>query len=74
MQINIEDDTVVITILDSESNSSDKDAFLDLLISKWSDQATDRTYQSDQIQYRITRTLWNKLKFQKRFLWLTINL
>ena len=74
MQINIEDDTVVVTIQDNESNSSDKDAFLDLLISKWSDQATDRTYQSDQIQFRITRTLWNKHKFQKRFLWLTTSL
>ena len=74
MQIKIEDTTVVITIQDSESNSSDKDAFLDLLISTQSDQVTDRTYRSDKIQYRITRTLWNNEEFQKKFMWLTISL
>jgi hypothetical protein len=74
MQIKIKDNTVVITIMDDESNSGDKDAFLDALISNWANQVSDRTFLSDRVEYRIDRALWKHKGFRAKFLWLELSL
>jgi hypothetical protein len=72
MQIKIQDNTVIISILDDESNSSDKDAFLDMLILNY--QVTDRTFKANRIEYRIDKAIWNDKEFQKKFMWLELSL
>ena len=72
MQVKITDTQVIISIMDDESNSSDKDAFLDVLILNYA--VTDRTFKSNRIEYRIDKSIWNNREFQKKFMWIELSL
>lgn len=72
------ENTVEITILDSESNSSDKEAYLDLLLNRtggdsWGQWGTRYMYD-DKVVYRIPKSIWDNKEFQKKYMLILLSL
>jgi hypothetical protein len=70
-------DTVIITIEDDEINSSDKEAFLDVLLNSFRDQNGSwgsRHINSDNVKYAIHKRIWDDVTFQKKYLMLQLSL
>ena len=64
-------DTVEITIWDDEPNSSDKEAYLDLVLNKYRDPVFgswgSRHINSDNIEYQIDKRIWDNNEFQEKY-------
>lgn len=70
---NADEDYLTIIIKDDESNSNDKDAWLDCLLFEF-DARIDRTITSDAIYYSVEKDLFDKPEFSKQFLKLILSL
>jgi hypothetical protein len=71
------ENTIAITIWDDEINSSDKEAFLDLILNKHRnkmDSWGSRHINSDNVVYLIHKTIWDNKEFQKNYMLLSLSL
>ena len=70
-------DTVIITIEDDESNSSEKEAYLDLILNNFRDARGSwgsRHINSNNVQYLVNKSIWDNAEFQKKYMLLMLSL
>lgn len=70
-------DTVIITIEDDEINSSEKEAYLDLILNNFRDAHGSwgsRHSNADNVKYAIHKSIWDNAEFQKKYMLLMLSL
>jgi hypothetical protein len=70
---NADEDYLTVIIKDDESNSSDKDAWLDYTLSEFGTRV-DRVVTGDAVWYSIEKRIFDSPEFNKKFLKLVLSL